>query len=256
MHVENFIFEDYCKRIGFTGDAQATEQTLNSLMRAHLFSIAFENLDVQAGKLVSIAPQDIVNKIVYQPRGGYCYEVNSLFAMALAHLNIDYDLIGARPMFYATRWAKTHMVVLAKLGDDSYLCDVGFGSFGLRAPYPLSNVNQIVQQDDDYFQLLSSDGKNFILQAKVDGEWINQFEFDLYPHDLVDFIPANFFNSKNPDTVFAQKLLVVKHNPRGRKILLGDRLKVIEAGVTTLKDYLPHEIPKLLKDEFGLVHES
>lgn len=253
MLVDNFIFEDYCKRIGYTGAATATEQTINALMRAHLFSIAFENLDVQAGKVVSIVPEDIVKKIVYQPRGGYCYEVNSLFAMALAHLKIDYDLIGARPMFYATRWAKTHMVVLAKLAGDSYLCDVGFGSFGLRAPYPLSKVNQVVQQDDDYFQLLSADGKNFVLQAKVDEEWVSQFEFDLYPHELVDFVPANYFNSKNPDTVFVQKLLVVKHNPRGRKILLGERLKIIEAGIASIQDFSPDEIPALLKSEFGIV---
>lgn len=253
MKVESFNFADYCKRVGFTGDAKANEQTLFALMRAQLFSVPFENLDVQAGKLVSIEPRDIVNKIIYHPRGGYCYEVNSLFAMALTALHIEYKLIGARPMFYPTRWPKTHMVVLAKLGDEQYLCDVGFGSFGLRAPFPLSKTNQIIQQDDDFFQLLSEDGKNYILQALIDGKWVSQFEFDLYPHDLLDFIPANFFNSKNPETVFVQKLLVVKHNPRGRKILLGNSLKTIEKGLTTVKEYPPEDIPNLLKEEFGLI---
>jgi N-hydroxyarylamine O-acetyltransferase len=253
MKSEHFKFADYCNRIGYAGEAKADLHTLTALMRAQLFNVPFENLDVQAGKLVSLDPHDIVNKIVYHPRGGYCYEVNSLFAMALAELHIDYVLIGARPMFYPTRWPKTHMVVAAKLGDETYLCDVGFGSFGLRAPLSLNKVNQVVQQDDDYFQLLSSDGRNFILQAMVDGQWTNQFEFDLYPHDLLDFIPANFFNSKNPDTVFVQKLLVVKHNPHGRKILLGNRLKIIEKGVSRIEDYLPEDIPVLLEKEFGII---
>ncbi|GGY77537.1 N-hydroxyarylamine O-acetyltransferase [Cellvibrio zantedeschiae] len=253
IQADNFKFADYCKRIAFFGDARADLATLTALMRGQLFNVPFENLDVQAGKLVSIEPQNIVNKIVYHPRGGYCYEVNSLFAMALAELQIDYDLIGARPMFYPTRWPKTHMVVVAKLAGESYLCDVGFGSFGLRIPFPLSKINQIVQQDDDYFKLLCEDGKNYILQALVDGEWVSQFEFDLYPHDLLDFIPANYFNSKNPDTVFVQKLLVVKHNPRGRKILLGTRLKTIEQGITKLEDYALQDIPLLLKQEFGII---
>ncbi|RZA00129.1 MAG: arylamine N-acetyltransferase, partial [Moraxellaceae bacterium] len=113
MIVENFDFTDYCKRIGFTGTAQPTAETLGLLMRCQLFSVPFENLDVQAGKIVSIDPQDIVNKIVHQPRGGYCYEVNSLFAMALSALGIDYYFVGARPMFYPARRPKTHMVIIA-----------------------------------------------------------------------------------------------------------------------------------------------
>lgn len=253
MKVENFSFADYCKRIGFEGQANADIETLTALMRCQLFSVPFENLDVQAGKIVSIEPQDIVNKIVYQPRGGYCYEVNSLFAMALTSAGIDYDLIGARPMFYPTRWPKTHMVVIAKIAGEQYLCDVGFGSFGIRTPFPLSKINQPLQQDDDIFQLLCADGKNYILQALVDGEWVSQFEFDLYPHDLLDFIPANYFNSKNPDTVFVQKLLVVKHNPQGRKILLGARLKTIEKGITSIEDVDQQDIKSLLEKEFGLV---
>ena len=77
MYVENFNFADYCARIGFSGAARADVDSLNSLMRSQLFSVAFENLDVQAGKIVSIEPRDIVQKIVYRARGGYCYEVNS-----------------------------------------------------------------------------------------------------------------------------------------------------------------------------------
>lgn len=252
MRVENFNFTDYCTRIGFVGNAKADTETLSALMRAQLFTVPFENLDVQAGKIVSIEPQDIVNKIVYRPRGGYCYEVNSLFAMALTAVGIDYDLIGARPMFYPTRWPKTHMVVVASIAGERYLCDVGFGSYGIRAPFPLSKINESVQQDDDFFKLLCADGKNYILQALVDGEWVSQFEFDLYPHELLDFIPANYFNSKNPDTVFVQKLLVVKQNPHGRKILLGTRLKTIEKGNTSIKEFDQDDIKSLLETEFGL----
>jgi len=252
MNIDGFNFRDYCARIGFTGTVEASFQTLAALVRSQLFAVPFENLDVQAGKVVSIEPQDIINKIVYHPRGGYCYEVNSLFAMALNAVGIDYYFVGARPMFYPARRPKTHMVIIARIAGDEYLCDLGFGSYGLRAPLALKNVNQVIQQDDDYFQLLCPDGKNYILQALVEGEWVNQFGFDLYPHELLDFIPANYFNSRNPDTVFVQKLLVVKHNPRGRKILVENRLKTIENGVVSIKDFHPEEIPALLQQEFGI----
>lgn len=253
MKTNSFIFADYAKRIGFIGKASVDLPTLQSLMRAQLFTVPFENLDVQAGKVVSIDPEDIVNKIVYHSRGGYCYEVNGLFAIALASLNIDYYFVGARPMFYPARRPKTHMVVIAKIAGEEYLCDLGFGSFGIRAPIALSNINQVIQQDDDFFRLASDDNKNYIVQALVDGEWVDQYGFDLYPHELLDFIPANFLNSKSPDTIFVQKLLIVQHYPAGRKILLGTRLKTIEKGESQFRDLAPDDLGDFIKSEFNLL---
>jgi len=256
VKADNFNLQDYCARIGYTETLNADLPTLQALMRAQLFSVPFENLDVQAGKLVSLELADIVKKIVYNPRGGYCYEVNSLFAIALDAVGIDYYLVGARPMFYPTRRARTHMVVIAKINGEEYLCDTGFGSFGIRAPLALSAVNQSIQQDDDVFRLACSDGKNFTLQALTKGEWVNQYGFDLYPHELLDFIPANYFNSKSPDAVFVQQFLVVKHDELGRTILSGNRLRRVEKGESTLTELSPEAIFTTLKTEFGLTPES
>ncbi len=253
MKVENFNFVDYCTRIGFSGKAQADAETLAALMRGQLFNVPFENLDVQAGKIVSIEPQDIVDKIVYHPRGGYCYEVNSLFAMALTDLGIDYYFVGARPMFYPARRPRTHMVIIATVEGEDYLCDLGFGSYGMRAPIPLSKINQVIQQDDDFFKLFCEDGKNYVLQALVDGEWVNQFGFDLYPHELLDFMLANYYNSTSPDAVFVKQLLIVKYNPHGRKILSGNRLKIVENGKTVIHEFQNDELASVLKKEFDLI---
>ena len=253
MNASNFILSDYCDRIGYEGTPNADLVSLTRLMRNQLFRVPFENLDVQAGKIVSLEPADIVQKIVYQPRGGYCYEVNGLFAMALASLGIDYFFVGARPMFYPARRPKTHMVVIANIAGKHYLCDCGFGSYGIRAPMDLAEINETVQQDDDSFRLVCEDGKNYVMQALVNGEWVSQYGFDLYPHEMLDFVPANFFNSKHPDAIFVQKLLVVKHDPAGRKILLGNSLKVIENGEARVSEILDGDMAKVLETEFGLI---
>ena len=39
-------------------------------MRAQLFTVPFENLDVQAGKIVSLVPEDIAGKLLGGGRGG------------------------------------------------------------------------------------------------------------------------------------------------------------------------------------------
>ena len=64
MQAQNFDLNRYLQRIGFAGPAHADIDTVRSLMRHQLRTVPFENLDVQAGKIVSLVPEDIVNKIM------------------------------------------------------------------------------------------------------------------------------------------------------------------------------------------------
>ena len=141
MKADNFVLQDYFNRVGYRGDAKADIATVTRLMRCQLFTVPFENLDVQAGKVVSLVPEEIVEKIVERNRGGYCYEVNGLFSMALYALGIPYRFVAARPMFYPVRRPKTHMAIVLEMDGEKWLCDLGFGSYGIRAPMRLDAVN-------------------------------------------------------------------------------------------------------------------
>lgn len=260
MQAANFKLEDYLQRIGFVGEPRADIETITALMRCQLFSVPFENLDVQAGKIVSLVPEEIVEKIVYQPRGGYCYEVNGLFAMMLQSLNIPYQFIAARPMFYPVKRPKTHMAIIAYVQGEQWLCDLGFGSYGIRAPINLKNIDAEIKQDHDTFMLCYQKSeqqyqqeKNYILKAKVAGEWVNQYGFDLSPQEWIDFAPANYMNSTHPDAIFVQKLLIVLHNASGRHILVGDILKIIKDGKVTqlMRDDTQRQSD--LSEYFGLI---
>ena len=153
MHSDSFDLSLYFRRIGYSGPAAADTATLHALMRHQLFAIPFENLDVQAGKIVSMEPDDIANKLLRQRRGGYCYELNGLFTMALEALGIAWRFIAARPMFYPARRPKTHMAVVAEVEGRQWLCDLGFGSYGIRAPLALDELDTDIIQDFDTFRL-------------------------------------------------------------------------------------------------------
>ncbi len=252
MQADNFSLKDYFERIGYAGPANADIACLRQIMQAQLFSIPFENLDVQAGNMVSMVPQQMVDKLIYRQRGGYCYEVNALFAMLLQALDIPYRLIAARPMFYSTPRPRTHMVVLADIEQQQWLFDLGFGSYGIREPIGLHQLDCELPQSPDIFKLSQTHDGDYLLQAKVNGEWCHQFSFDLSPFELIDFIPANYFNSTHPDAVFVQKLLVVKHHPQGRHILFGDRLKTVTAAGVNERILDKSEIEQTLAQVFGL----
>ncbi|MBM7341849.1 arylamine N-acetyltransferase family protein [Pantoea coffeiphila] len=247
MHSNNFDLSNYFRRINYTGPVTASAETLQAIMRHQLFSVPFENLDVQAGRIVSLVPEDITDKLMQRGRGGYCYEVNGLFAMALEALGIPYRFVAARPMFYPVRRPKTHMAVVAEVDGRQWLCDLGFGSYGIRAPVALDDLDSDISQDFDTFRLSRDAKGEYLLQAKVEGEWCNQYGFDLTPQEWIDFAPANYLNSTHPDAIFVQKLVIVQHLPEGRVILLGNMLKTVTANGVEKRQLTDDEMSSLLK---------
>jgi len=226
--------------------------SLRTIMRQQLFKIPFENLDIQSGKVVSLAPEDIVDKIVFRRRGGYCYELNGLFAMALESLGIEYTFIAARPMPHPIKHPKTHIAILAAVGGKQWLCDLGFGSFGIREPIDIELVDCDIWQDNDQFKLSKTRKGEFLLKARVDGIWVNQYTFNLSACEWIDFEPANYFCSTHPSSIFTQKPVIIIHNPLGRTTLFGGSLKTTQNGVVTRTSINNIEIKDILETLFRI----
>jgi len=251
MKAENFSLPKYFERIDFDLPAKIDIAAIAGMMRRQLFTVPFENLDVQEKQSVSLVPEDIVEKILYRQRGGYCYEVNGIFAMALQALGVQYQFVAARPMFYPVKRPRTHMALVLTIEGERWLCDLGFGSYGIRAPMSLDATDIEVRQDGDTF-MLSKGNQEYLLKARVDGEWANQYAFDLSPQEWIDFAPANYMNSTHPDAIFVQKMLIVLHNESGRKILFGDILKIVRNGQSAHHVISPEDRRSVLLSEFGL----
>ncbi|WP_142890675.1 arylamine N-acetyltransferase, partial [Klebsiella pneumoniae] len=84
------------------------------------------------------------------------------------------------------------MAVVAEVEGRQWLCDLGFGSYGIRAPLALDELDTDIIQDFDAFRLSCDAHGDYLLQAKVEGSWANQYGFDLSPQEWIDFVPANF----------------------------------------------------------------
>ncbi len=250
-----FSLPAYCERIGYHGELRPDFATLKALMQHQLRSVPFENLDVLAGKPVSLNPDDIVAKIISSRRGGYCYEINGLFSMALTALGMEWQFVAARPMFYPVKRPRTHAALVVKLDGTEWLCDLGFGSYGIREPLRLDVLDTPVKQDCDSF-MLSREKGDLILKALVDGEWQNQYGFNLCPVEWIDFAPANWMNSTHPDAVFTQKPLIVRFTENGRNILFGDAFKQVSGETMSTRSITPDEQAMILAEYFGLKMEG
>lgn len=174
----------YLKRIAYEGELSPTVETLFALHKAHLHAIPYENLDIHLGCKLSLDTQTIFNKLVYKKRGGWCYEMNSLFAWALQELGFNVTLLGGA-VGREKRGEITqlnHLLLLIKL-ERSYLADVGFGDGSL---YPLPLEEGSYQEDFRTFQLEKLNDEVWRFHNYKDGSAKN-FDFTLKPRKIIDF---------------------------------------------------------------------
>ena len=144
------------------------------------------------------------------------------------------------------------MAIIVQADGEAWLCDLGFGSYGIRAPMRLDLLDAEIRQDFDTFKLNKVTEREYLLQALVDGKWADQYAFDLSPQEWIDFAPANYFSSTHPDALFVKKLVVVLQNPKGRATLFGDTLKTVTEGRVEKQMIRPEQKEAILRSRFGL----
>ena len=127
----------YLDRIGYRGSVRPDEDTLTALHEAHLASIPYENLDIQLGHEKTVDEARFEDRLVGERRGGWCYEMNGLFSMALRQIGFRVERLGgaiAREL-QGDKGLGHHMVLLVDLGRP-FVADVGLGD-GPVHPFPL-----------------------------------------------------------------------------------------------------------------------
>src|SRR5687767_8585510 len=125
------IVKGYLERIGVDDTGLIPDRsTLALLQRRHLLTVPFENLDIHWQRPILINTARFYEKIVEKRRGGFCYELNGLFNELLRHLGYDTRLVSAR-VFGGREHGPDfdHAAIIATIGVQEYLVDVGFGSF-------------------------------------------------------------------------------------------------------------------------------
>ena len=147
---EAFDLPAYLRRVGTPHLDGASIETLTRLHRAHIAAIPFENLDIQMGRSIRLDAASLQGALVERRRGGYCFQQNGLFRLALAALGFTPKAREARvrvdgPGAIAPR---THMVLAVPVDGVDWLADVGF-SLGR---FMLFNITNILRQRRDWVQ--------------------------------------------------------------------------------------------------------
>ncbi len=235
MHLENEQIQAYLTRIGYDGLLNVSYETLRGLHIAHTMHVPFENLNIHLGREISLEPQAIFNKIVNERRGGYCYEMNGLFALVLESLGFEVRRLMARIIAgYSETRPLLHQALLVTIDGKGWIADVGNGRNGIIAPLALEN-GLIEQQFTERFRLITEDDYRYIFQTVIDGQWEDIYAFTLEGYQPVDYVPANFYNSHSPDSRFVQRKFCTVPTPEGRVTLTEMDLKITRNGKTQVR---------------------
>ena len=128
FRIQTMQLETYLQRIEYHGAREPTLAVLNALQEAHLNTIPYENLDIHLGRKLPLGLAQAYQKIVLEQRGGWCFEMNTLFAWALRKIGFEVQCLSSgvlRPNGQTPDG--DHMILLVKLEEGTYLADVGFG---------------------------------------------------------------------------------------------------------------------------------
>jgi N-hydroxyarylamine O-acetyltransferase len=219
----------YLERINYRGPLAPTAETLRRLHVAHLLTVPFENLSIHASEPVVLEDGALFDKVVARRRGGFCYELNGLFAALLRSLGFHVEMLSAavakRDGGFGPEF--DHMALLVTL-EERWLADVGFGDSFVE---PLLLDERAEQAQGARAYRIDEDGSRLVMLRRDDGgAWEPQYRFGLEPHTFADYAEMSRFHQTSPESHFTKGRVCSRLTDGGRVTLSGTRLITSSGG--------------------------
>ncbi len=262
-------YRNYLSRIDFSAPLnapapEASLATLQALQTSHMLAVPFENLSIHYGQPIVLQEAALFDKIVTRRRGGFCYELNSLFAWLLRGLGFQVTLLSAGVARVGGGFGPEydHLTLLVhQLSGADWLADVGFGD-SFRKPLRFEAGLEQDGADGHRYRLLREEQENedhtrrdyWILQQSNGEQWEPQYRFTLQPHALADYTERCHYHQTSPESSFTQKRVCSLATPMGR-ITLSDLLLIRTVQGNRKEQILSSEAQfrEVLANRFGVI---
>jgi N-hydroxyarylamine O-acetyltransferase len=275
----------FLERIRYDSSVAANPETLQRLHRAHMLAVPFENLDiVPLGRPIQLSEQALWDKIVVRRRGGFCYELNGLFAWLLRQIGFDVTYLNARVFNREGRLGIDfdHLALLVRVPGESasgmarrrheaawlprwphasgmarrrheaaWLADVGFGD-SFTEPLSFEERGEQAQGLRAYKLEEMHEGCT-VWQRNYAGAWERQYFFDLQPRSFPsEYEAACLYHQTSPGSSFTRGSIVSLATPDGRVSLEAGRLILTKDGRREERPVASEEYDNILRERFGL----
>ncbi|MEP7135374.1 MAG: arylamine N-acetyltransferase [Chloroflexota bacterium] len=247
----------YLERIHYSLHTRPDVTTLRGLQLAHLLNIPFENLDIGLKRVIHIDESAIWNKLIINKRGGFCYELNGLFAWLLKQIGFEVTYLNARDYHEADDTFGIdfdHLVLVVRAPKQStrWLVDVGWGDT-FTQPLDIDNSDWQEQGSRAYKLEPFRDGYQ-LWQRESEDKIERQYYFDLTPHQFpAEYEAACHYHQTSHESIFTRNRIISRLTETGRISLDNNRLIVTTNGQRE-EFFIQNEIEfrALLKKHFDI----
>ena len=255
--MEKVKVQKYFERIGLEMPETIVPdaELLKKLHFAHCTHVPYDNLDILRGLLpLRLDDEGLYQKVVEEGKGGYCFELNGLFAWLLREL-------GYKVSEYASRYLRgeasipmrRHRVLKVEATDGVYCCDVGIGDVCPR--YPVKMELGLEQpQFNELYRFDKDDFLGWVLMDKNKGEWKPFYSFTEEPQLPQDFVALSCYCERHPDSPFIVTEMFSLKTETGLIALDDHVYKELVNGKVTVRTLTDEEMPEAYA-KFGLKYE-
>ena len=242
----------YLDRIGYHGSPDRTAENLAVLLRCHLESVPFENLDFyNSPREMPLSTEALYDKIVLRRRGGVCCELNTLFGRLLESMGYDCYPVLVRVVMPGAPAQISHQGIVATVEGKRYYCDVGFGGPGPKGLVEL-DTQEHQQIYGETFRV-TQDPRGVTIWGAFPGGEVPILEMIDVPARYEDFTVVLYYSTGYPNSYFLGRPIVNLCLPNGSKALTGNQLTIRRDGEMTRRILeTDAEMAEVLWEEFGL----
>ena len=177
---------------------------VEELQKKHLAHFSFNSISVLLGEEILLESEKIVEKIVTQKRGGYCFEHNALMHDVLKALGFNVRLLVGKVLLNQNiDVPKTHRITLLSFEGEEYLVDVGFGAYCPTFPIKITPLSEY-----ESYRLVQNTQHDYELEVPTEHGYFTLYKFNLNNYTQADCVMGNFYSSNYKDAVFKKNLVV------------------------------------------------
>jgi arylamine N-acetyltransferase len=194
----------FLRHLGVAEHTEPGIEALSELHQAFVGTVPYESVQFQFGQGGPMDPEAVAQRIVAREAGGYCFQLNGVFAHLLTSLGYDVTMHrgGVQTARRPAVVDASHMVLTVVLDDEPWLVDAGLGD-GLLTPIPLQD-GATEYQDPFTLSLRKS--------QLVDGWRLDHdpraglvgMDFESAPAEFTDFEAQHQHLSLSPDSPFVR----------------------------------------------------
>jgi len=236
-------------------------ELIELMIHRHISLFSFSSINVILNKPLSLEPEKLFERVVKRCSGGYCFEHNKIFYLALKHLGFDVrPLIGRVMLNNDPENGRSHRLTLLDLDNEHYIIDVGFGVMSPRGMLPLIEADNIILLHANY-QIHKDERQTYRVIKTNEANPVTLYRLDLSEATEMDCEISHFYSHKNDNAAFVNHLVVSRIEKNTRYLIRNltfsqfndDKNLVTEKEISN-----PNTLKNLLQDKLyiSISHEE